>query len=358
VLYGDVPLIRVETLARLLEVSRGGEAVALLTVDLAEPAGYGRILRDADGRVTGIVEQKDATAQQLCLNEVNTGILAAPGSRLKQWLTRLDNANAQGEYYLTDVIAMAVADGVEVVTTQPDGPDEVMGVNDRLQLAHLERCYQRREARRLMLGGVTLADPGRLDVRGEVTAGRDVSIDVNVILEGRVELGERVSVGANTVLRNVRIDADALIHPNCVIEDAVIGGGCRIGPFARIRPETQLAAQVHVGNFVEIKKSRVAYGSKINHLSYVGDAEIGSRVNIGAGTITCNYDGAHKHKTVIGDDVFVGSDSQLVAPVNIGNGATVGAGSTITRDVPPGELALSRVRQETRRGWKRPVKKQ
>jgi len=356
VLYGDVPLIRAETLRRLVGLA-GPDALALISVELDDPTGYGRILRDAAGHVTRIVEQKDASPEELPVREANTGILAVPAGRLKGWLAALGNDNAQGEYYLTDVIGMAVAQGLPVHTVQPASHHEVLGVNNRLQLAELERAYQRREADRLMLAGVALADPARLDVRGEVVAGRDVFVDVNVVLEGRVVLGDGVRVGPNNLIRDAEIGAGAEVLANCVIEGAVIGPGSRIGPFSRVRPETRLAAGVHVGNFVEIKKSNVGEGSKINHLSYVGDSEVGRNVNVGAGTITCNYDGAHKHRTVIGDDAFIGSDTQLVAPVTVGAGATIGAGSTITRDAPPGELTLSRVPQTTRSGYQRPRKK-
>jgi len=356
VLYGDVPLIGVQTLSGLLSLARP-ETLALLTVDLEDPTGYGRVLRDSDGRVVRIVEQKDATAEHLRVRESNTGILAAPAGRLRGWLGALRNHNAQGEYYLTDVIEMAVAQGLAVHTVRPATALEVLGVNDRAQLATLERAYQRAQAERLMLAGVTLADPARLDLRGEVVTGRDVFIDVNVVIEGRVSIGDGARVGPNTYLRDAVLGPGVEVLPNCVIEGATVGAGCRVGPFSRLRPETTLAERVHIGNFVEIKKSAVGDGSKVNHLSYVGDSDIGRNVNVGAGTITCNYDGASKHKTVIGDGAFIGSDTQLVAPVTVGAGATIGAGSTITRDAPPGELTLSRVPQTTRPGWQRPVKK-
>jgi bifunctional UDP-N-acetylglucosamine pyrophosphorylase/glucosamine-1-phosphate N-acetyltransferase len=355
VLYGDVPLIKADTLSHLMQQAERG-SLSVLTATLDDPRGYGRILRDAQGRLVGIVEQKDASEEQRQICEINTGFLAAPAERMRAWLARLDNTNAQGEYYLTDVIAMAAGDGVAVDSTTADNEYEILGVNDRVQLASLERVYQRNQAERLMRSGVTLADPERLDVRGAVDAGQDCYIDVNVVFEGEVTLGERVHIGPNCVIRNASIGDDVQILANCVIEEGVIGQQSRIGPFARIRPETQLEERVHIGNFVEIKKSRIASGSKVNHLSYIGDTHMGSRVNIGAGTITCNYDGAYKHLTEIGDDVFVGSDTQLVAPVKVGDGATIGAGSTITRDVPPGELTLSRSPQQTRAGWKRPVK--
>ena len=346
VLYGDVPLVRPETLGALL-----------LTVDLGDPTGYGRIVRDGDGNITRIVEHKDADAAQRAITEINTGILAVPGRLLRRWLARLDNGNAQGEYYLTDIVAMAVADDVEVVSAQPRSALEVSGVNDKSQLSVVEREFQREQAERLMQEGVTFLDPARFDLRGTLKAGRDVVIDVNAVIVGDVELGDRVQVGANVHLVNARIGNDVAILPNCIIEDAVIGEGCRIGPFARIRPETELAAHVHVGNFVEIKKTTVAEGSKINHLTYVGDSSIGSRVNIGAGTITCNYDGANKYRTIIGDDAFIGSNTALVAPVTVAEGATIGAGSTISRDVPPGKLTLARAKQLTVPGWQRPTKK-
>jgi bifunctional UDP-N-acetylglucosamine pyrophosphorylase/glucosamine-1-phosphate N-acetyltransferase len=355
VLYGDVPLTSMDTLARLI---RSGEntVLSLLTVTLEQPAGYGRIVRDEEGRIQRIVEQKDASEQELVIDEINTGILVADRSRLQGWLERLDNDNAQGEFYLTDIVAMAVADGVDVHSARPADRYEVMGVNDRLQLAELERHYQRVQAERLMREGVSLRDPARFDLRGSLTVGTDVEIDINVLIEGTVSLGNRVRIGANTVIRNSHIAEGVEILENCVIEDASVGQGSRIGPFSRIRPETELAAQVHIGNFVEIKKSSVGKGSKINHLSYVGDTSVGQRVNIGAGTITCNYDGANKYRTLIGDDAFIGSDTQLVAPVEVGAGATIGAGSTITRDAPAETLTLSRAKQTSHQGWKRPVK--
>ncbi|QKT03598.1 bifunctional UDP-N-acetylglucosamine diphosphorylase/glucosamine-1-phosphate N-acetyltransferase GlmU [Ectothiorhodospiraceae bacterium 2226] len=353
VLYGDVPLVEVDTLRRLLAAEG---ALALMTATLKDPTGYGRIQRDADGRVHGIVEQKDAGPEQLAIREVNTGILAADAARLGDWLARVDNSNAQGEYYLTDVVGLAATEGVEVASAQPDSIDEILGVNDRSQLAHLERVYQRRAAERLMRAGVTLRDPARFDLRGTLEAGQDVTIDVNVIIEGRVVLGSGVSVGAHCVLKDVTIADGAQIAAHSVLDGAEVGAGARIGPFARLRPGARLAAAVHVGNFVEVKASEVGEGSKINHLSYVGDAHVGAGVNIGAGTITCNYDGANKHRTVIGDGAFIGSDTQLVAPVTVGPGATIGAGSTITRDTPADELTLSRSPQRTVKGWQRPVK--
>ena len=356
VLYGDVPLIRAASLAGLVAKAEQG-ALTVLSAVLDEPQGYGRLLRDSSGRLTGIVEQKDASASELEIREINTGFIAAPAASLRRWLQRLDNNKAQGEYYLTDVVALAAAEGGPVETVAAADRFEILGVNDRVQLAALERCFQRRQAERLMRAGVTVADPARIEVRGDLQAGSDCELDINGVFEGEVRLGERVRVGPNCLIRNTSIGNDVEILANCVIEDCVIGNGSRIGPFARIRPETELAEQVHIGNFVEIKKSRIASGSKINHLSYIGDTHMGSRVNVGAGTIVCNYDGANKHLTQIGNDVFIGSDTQLVAPVKVGDGATIGAGSTITREVPPGELTLSRSPQQTRPGWKRPVKK-
>lgn len=356
VLYGDVPLIQADTLRHLLVHAENG-GVSVLTATLNDPSGYGRIMRDADGKLLGIVEQKDASEEQLNIREINTGFLAAPASRLRGWLERLDNSNTQREYYLTDVIAMAVADGVAVASVSVANEYEILGVNDRVQLSTLERIYQRSEAERLMRSGVTLADPARFDVRGDISVGQDCFIDTNVILDGTVNLGNNVTIGPNCLIQNCIIGDNVEILSHCVIQDADIGAASRIGPFARIRPETRLADHVHVGNFVEIKKSSVAAGSKINHLSYIGDTRMGEKVNVGAGTITCNYDGANKHLTEIGDDVFIGSDTQLVAPVKVGDGATIGAGSTITREVPSGELVLSRSPQQIRPGWKRPLKK-
>jgi bifunctional UDP-N-acetylglucosamine pyrophosphorylase/glucosamine-1-phosphate N-acetyltransferase len=355
-LYGDVPLIGEQTLQRLLAAGESG-ALALLTAELDEPTGYGRIVRDPQGRVQRIVEQKDASSAERVIREINTGMLAATVEHLHDWIGRLDNDNAQGEFYLTDIVGFAVADGVAVATTQPESRLEIEGINDKRQLAELERAWQARQAQQYLLDGLTLRDPARFDVRGELHFGRDVEIDINVLIEGRVELGDRVRIGPHCVLKDCVVGADTRIHANSVIEDSWLGTQCDIGPFARLRPATELAERVKVGNFVEIKKSTVASDSKINHLSYVGDASVGARVNIGAGTITCNYDGANKHRTVIGDDVFIGSDTQLVAPVHIGDGATIGAGSTITRDAPTAALTLSRNEQCSRPDWKRPVKK-
>jgi bifunctional UDP-N-acetylglucosamine pyrophosphorylase/glucosamine-1-phosphate N-acetyltransferase len=355
ILYGDVPLLKKATVEQLIPLAEAG-GLGLLTVALADPQGYGRIVRDEAGRVVRIVEEKDATPAERAITEVNTGILAVRGSHLKRWLDRLENRNTQKEYYLTDIIGMAVAEGMAVTTTQPSSPDEVLGVNNRQQLAYLERVFQKAQAERLMAEGVTLRDPARFDLRGELDTGRDVEIDVNVILEGRVRLGERVLIGPNAVIRDSEIGDDVEILANCVIEHAVIGRGSRIGPFARIRPETRIAEEVHIGNFVEIKKSAIAARSKVNHLSYIGDTLIGSEVNVGAGTITCNYDGANKHQTVIEDGAFIGSDTQLVAPVRVGKNATIGAGSTITKNAPDNALTLSRTKQVTVEFWQRPTK--
>lgn len=356
VLYGDVPLIRAETLRSLLSCLQDN-GLALLTAKVNEPQGYGRIIRDSKNEVISIVEEKDANDEQRLVNEVNTGMLALHQSLLNKCLSSLDNNNAAGEYYLTDIISIAVNEGVKVKTVMPDSIEEVLGINDRVQLAEIERFYQLRQVKALMKSGVTVHDPARLDIRGELSCGQDSVIDVNVILEGEVTIGCGVTIGSNTVIKNSRIADDVVINENCVIENSDIAARCQIGPFARIRPETVLAEEVRIGNFVEIKKSNVQKGSKVNHLSYVGDANVGKNVNIGAGTITCNYDGANKYRTEIGDDVFVGSDTQLIAPIKIGAGATIGAGSTITRDVLPGELALSRTKQSVKEGWKRPVKK-
>lgn len=356
VMYGDVPLVSRATLAPLCSLAEQGMA-ALLTAELDDPTGYGRILHHADGSICGIVEEKDASASERSLNEINTGFIAAPAARLRGWVEALDNNNAQGEFYLTDVIARAVTEGTSVRGVMAEDITEVLGINDRKQLAVQERCFQARQAERCLQAGVTLIDPARFDLRGTLTAGEDVLIDVNAVLQGTIVLGNRVSIGPNVVLCNATVGDDVTILANCVIDDAEIGNGSRIGPFARLRPETRLSSNTHVGNFVEIKKSDVGTGSKINHLSYIGDTTVGADVNIGAGTITCNYDGANKHRTIIGDHVFIGSDTQLVAPVEIGQGATIGAGSTITHDVQANELTLSRAPQQTRTGWKRPVKK-
>lgn len=355
VLYGDVPLTRHETLEGLVG-TLDDNTLGLLTVTMDNPQGYGRIVRNADGDVQSIVEQKDASAEQQQIREVNTGILAVSARHLKSWLPTLSNSNAQGEYYLTDIIAMAVAQGLGVSVSQPENPFEVQGVNNRLQLAELERWYQRQQADRLMTEGATLADPARVDVRGELNIGNDLWIDVNVVFEGKVSLGSNVSIGPGCVIKDATIADGAEIKANSVIEGAVIGANAQIGPFARIRPGTELAANTKVGNFVETKKAIVGEGSKINHLSYVGDASLGRNVNVGAGTITCNYDGVNKYQTVLGDGVFVGSNTALVAPVTVAAEATIGAGSTITRDVADHELAVARGRQRNIAGWEKPKK--
>ncbi len=358
ILYGDVPLLKIETV-KLLINNVNEQSLALLTVDLANPTGYGRIVRNEAGQVIKIVEEKDATEYERTIKEGNTGIMAVQGKPLKKWLGQLNNSNVQGEYYLTDVIEMAVADEFTVITSQPQTEDEVLGVNNRIQLSHLERVYQQEQANKLMEQGVTMRDPLRFDQRGEmVTLGQDIEIDINVILEGKNQIGSHVKIGANTQIKNSIIGDHVEILANCVIEDAFIGAGSRIGPYARLRPESVLAENVHIGNFVELKKTTVAAGSKINHLSYIGDTAVGAQVNIGAGTITCNYDGVNKFKTIIEDGAFIGSNSQLVAPVIIGKNATIGAGSTITKDTPDNQLTLSRAKQMSIAGWQRPVKKE
>ena len=358
ILYGDVPLLKLETIQTLLG-NVTDKALALLTVNLDQPFGYGRIVRNTAGQAIKIVEEKDATPAEKLITEGNTGILAVQGQSLKKWLNQLNTSNVQGEYYLTDVIEMAVADQISIVTCQPETEDEVLGVNNRIQLSHLERVYQLQQAHNLMEQGVTLKDPLRFDQRGSIESlGQDIEIDINVIFEGKNSIGNHVKIGANTQIKNSIIGDHVEILANCVIEDAVIGQGCKIGPFARLRPESVLAEEVHIGNFVEIKKSSVAAGSKINHLSYIGDTTVGSKVNIGAGTITCNYDGVNKSRTIIEDGAFIGSNSQLVAPVTIGKNATIGAGSTITKDSPENQLTLSRAKQMSIPGWQRPVKQE
>ncbi len=356
VLYGDVPLVRVETLKNLVEQS-SERSIGLLTVRLQDPTGYGRIVRDGAGNVVRIVEQKDANTKERAINEGNTGLMAMPASALKRWLATLRNDNAQGEYYLTDVVVMAVREGMKINAAIAPTEVEVRGVNDKVQLAELESAYRAQKATELMLNGVTVVDPARIDVRGEVSAGRDVFIDVNVVLIGRVELADRVRIGPNCVLKDCSIGADTEIHPNCVIDRSRIGPRNSIGPFARIRPESVLHEEVHIGNFVEVKKSEIGAGSKANHLTYLGDATLGRKVNIGAGTVTVNYDGANKWRTEIGDNAFVGSGSMLVAPLKIGANANTGAGSTITKEVPAGKLTVARARQVTIEGWTRPQKK-
>ncbi len=357
ILYGDVPLLKLDTVKKLLS-NVSDQSMGLLTMNLTDPKGYGRIVRNEANHVQKIVEEKDASEQEKIINEVNTGIMAVKGDKLKSWLSRLQNNNAQGEFYLTDIIEMAVGEQIVVITNQPQTEDEVMGVNNRVQLSYLERVYQQEQALNLMEQGVTLSDPNRFDLRGQLEElGQDIEIDINVILEGTNRIGSYVKIGANTHIKNSKIGDNVIILDNCVIEDAVIGSGSRIGPFARLRPDTVLADHVHIGNFVEIKKTTVAEGSKINHLSYIGDTTVGSKVNIGAGTITCNYDGANKFQTIIEDGAFIGSDTQLVAPVTVGKNATIGAGSTITKDCHADQLTLSRVKQFAISGWQRPIKK-
>jgi bifunctional UDP-N-acetylglucosamine pyrophosphorylase/glucosamine-1-phosphate N-acetyltransferase len=353
VLYGDVPLTQPETLRRLIEVAH--DSLALLTVELDDPTGYGRIVREG-GAVRRIVEHKDATAEQRLLREVNTGIMAMPTRHLADWLGALKNDNAQGEYSLTDIIARAVPQGVAVRALQPAALWETLGVNSKVQLAELERIFQRTRAAALLEQGVSLADPARIDIRGTLECGRDVVIDVNCVFEGEVALGDRVGIGPNCVLRNVRIASDTRVEAFCHLDSADIGRNCRVGPYARLRPGAQLAEAVHIGNFCEVKASTIGANSKANHLSYIGDSEVGRNVNVGAGTITCNYDGVNKHRTVIEDDVFIGSDSQLIAPVRVRRGATLAAGTTLTKDAPENQLTLSRVQQVSVATWKRPVK--
>ncbi|OGA24502.1 MAG: UDP-N-acetylglucosamine diphosphorylase/glucosamine-1-phosphate N-acetyltransferase [Betaproteobacteria bacterium RIFCSPLOWO2_02_FULL_67_19] len=354
VLYGDVPLVHADTLRRLADAARGG--LAILTAEAPDPAGYGRIVRSSGGRVERVVEHKDATDAQLAIREVNVGFLAARASKLQAWLAKLENRNAQQEYYLPDVVARAVAEGTVVSAVKAADWYEVSGVNSRHDLALLERAYQNASARRLLEAGVALADLWRIDVRGHLECGRDVSIDVNCVFEGEVRLGDGVRIGPNCVLRDVSVAAGSEIHAFSLLENAEVGARCRIGPYARLRPGASLAEEVHIGNFVEVKASRFGAGSKANHLAYIGDAEVGSRVNIGAGTITCNYDGANKHRTVIEDDCFIGSDATLVAPVRLAKGSYIGAGSTISKDTPAGELTVARARQTTVPRWKPPKK--
>ncbi len=355
ILAGDVPLLTPNTLARLISATPQKE-MAVLTVEMDDPTGYGRIVRK-NGSVHCIVEQKDASSEQQALKEINTGVILAPGDKLKSWLSKLGNNNSQGEYYLTDVIAMAVADGIEVHGIKADSSEEVMGINDKKQLAQAERALQARLVDELMQQGVGFADPSRVDIRGTLKCGKDVFIDINAIFEGDVELGDGTKIESNNLIRNSKLGANTVVHSNCHIEGATTGRACEIGPFARMRPGAELANNVKVGNFVEIKKSTVADGSKVNHLTYIGDTEIGKGVNVGAGTITCNYDGANKHKTKIGDGAFIGSGVELVAPVEIGAGATIGAGSTITRNAPDDALTLERATQKSIEGWIKPTKK-
>lgn len=355
ILYGDVPLTKKSTLEKLLAATPE-KGLAVLTVNLDDPSGYGRMLRE-NGKLVGIVEQKDATPEQLAIQEINTGIMAANGELLKRWLSNLSNNNAQGEYYLTDIVAMAHSEGVEITSAQPDHPMEVEGANNRVQLAALERAYQAWQAETLMINGASLADPARIDVRGTVKTGQDVQIDVNVIFEGDVVIGDDVVIGPNCVLKNCTIGDGVVVKANTLIEDAQVAAKCTLGPFARLRPGAVMEEDSHIGNFVEMKKSRLGKGSKANHLTYLGDAEVGEKVNIGAGTITCNYDGVNKSKTIIGDNAFIGSNSSLVAPVEIGATATVGAGSVITAKVESEQLAVARGKQRNLDGWQRPVKK-
>lgn len=354
IMYGDVPLVLSDTIATL--ASAATEGPAILTVNEADPGGYGRIIRDPAGAIVAIVEEKDADEEQRRINEVNTGLLACPVKQLGPWLDALKSNNAQGEYYLTDIVASAVADGVKVTAVIADSATEVMGINDKQQLAVAERAYQVREAARLLQHGVTLIDPARIDIRGSLSCGSDVSIDINTVFSGEVSLGDNVSIGPNCVISDCSIAAGTLVAANCVLESSQVGEACNIGPFARLRPNADIKTGARVGNFVEIKNTSLGEGSKANHLTYLGDAEIGSGVNVGCGTIICNYDGANKHKTIIGDNAFIGSGVELVAPVTVGAGATVGAGSTIGKDVPPGELTLERSRQKTIPGWQRPKK--
>jgi bifunctional UDP-N-acetylglucosamine pyrophosphorylase/glucosamine-1-phosphate N-acetyltransferase len=355
VLYGDVPRIATGTLRSLVDAAAENQ-LALLTQEVEDAKGYGRIVRDASGRVARIVEERDASEAERAIREVNTGVVAAPFAKLEAWLAGLTNDNVQGEYYLTDIVAAAVAESYPVAVRRPQSPTECLGVNSKRELARIERLLQMDRAQALLDAGVTLADPARVDVRGELACGRDVSIDVNCIFEGKVALGDGVKIGANCILRDVTVGEGTEIRPFSLLEEASVGANARIGPYARIRPGTQLADEVHIGNFVEVKASAIGRASKANHLAYVGDATVGKGVNIGAGTITCNYDGANKHRTVIEDDVQIGSDVQLVAPVTIGRGATIGAGATITKDAPPGELTVTEKKQVTRPGWKRPQK--
>ncbi|MDX2413232.1 MAG: bifunctional UDP-N-acetylglucosamine diphosphorylase/glucosamine-1-phosphate N-acetyltransferase GlmU [Woeseiaceae bacterium] len=355
ILFGDVPLLTAATLERLLKQTPDNE-LAVLSVDMDDPSGYGRIVRDGE-HVVGLVEQKDASEAELAIAEINTGVMLCPAEPLKRWLKNLGNDNAQGEYYLTDVIAMAVRDGTGVKGIKADSWVEVMGINDKKQLAEAERALQARLVDELMAQGVGFADPARVDIRGKLTCGKDVFIDINAVFEGHVTLGDGVHIESNNLVRDSKLGAGTVVHSNCHIENSTTGDNCEIGPFARMRPGAALANNVKVGNFVEIKKSTIADGSKINHLSYIGDSEVGTGVNVGAGTITCNYDGANKHKTTIGDNVFIGSGVNLVAPVEIGKGATIGAGSTITKPAPDDQLTIERSKQITIKGWKKPVKK-
>lgn len=354
ILYGDVPLVQTDTLQALLAASDNG--LALLTEEVDDPSGYGRIVRDARNRVLTIVEEKDATTTQRQIREINTGMLVAPTLKLKQWLSQLSNHNAQGEYYLTDIVEFAAKDGVTINTVAPKASYETQGVNSREQQAQLERMWQRELASRQLKGGVAIADPNRFDQRGELVCGQDVYIDIGCVFEGMVVLGDGVKIGAHCILKDVTVGAGTEIHPFSHLQQADIGKDAQIGPYARVRPGTRLDDEVHIGNFVEVKNSNIQAQSKANHLAYIGDADIGRRVNVGAGTITCNYDGANKHRTTIEDDAFIGSDTQLVAPVRVGKGATLGAGTTLTQDAPANKLTISRAPQKTLENWQRPVK--
>jgi bifunctional UDP-N-acetylglucosamine pyrophosphorylase/glucosamine-1-phosphate N-acetyltransferase len=356
ILFGDVPLVQAATMQRLIDAAANGDALGVLSVRMKDPTGYGRIVRDRAGTVARIVEHRDANQKERAIDEVNTGLMAASAQRMREWLAQLRNDNAQGEYYLTDVVVMAAKSGLKVNAILADSEDEVLGVNDKVQLAEVEAIYRKRRAIGLMLQGVTLVDPARFDARGPVTVGRDVHIDVNVVFEGVVKLGDRVRIGPNVVIRDSEIGDDTVVFPSCVIDRASIGPNCNIGPFARFRPSSSLAQGVHIGNFVEVKNSILGAGAKANHLTYLGDATVGESVNVGAGTITCNYDGVNKWRTEIGAGAFIGSGAMLVAPVKIGAGATIGAGSTITKDAPDDKLTLERSKQLTLDGWKRPVK--
>ncbi len=356
VLYGDVPLIHSSSLQSLLAASNG-ERLGLLTINLANPSGYGRIIRDGFGSIQAIVEDKDASSEQLAINEVNTGIMAIPGNQASRWINSLKNDNVQREFYLTDIVSMAVAEDTPVVHVQPQIPIEVEGVNSRVQLMELERARQRQLANNLMINGVTVIDPARLDIRGDIKTGQDITLDINVVLEGDVELADNVYIEPGCIIRNSVIGEGAVIKASSIVENAQVAAGCEVGPFARLRPGTELQEKARVGNFVEVKKTVIGKGSKVNHLSYIGDSEVGDGVNIGAGTITCNYDGINKSRTVIGDGAFIGSNSSLVAPVTVGHGATVGAGSTITKNISGDQLAIARGRQRNIDGWQRPTKK-
>ncbi len=357
ILYGDVPLIHADTLAQLVKLyEENPQGIALMTCDFNDPTGYGRIVRDENNQVTGIVEQKDANDQQKLITEINTGILCCNSDQLKKWIGQLNNDNAQQEYYLTDIIEMAAKDGQRIDTAQPVNLYEIEGINTLRQLSELERTWQRELANQLMEAGVTLLDPNRFDIRGKLTCGTAVTIDINFIAEGNVTIEKGAKIGANVILKNCTVGANSEIKPNSIVEDSMIGTNCSAGPFARLRPLTEMQNNSHVGNFVEIKKSTLGEGTKAGHLSYIGDSEIGQNVNVGAGTITCNYDGANKFKTIIEDDAFIGSDTQLIAPVTVGKGATIGAGTTVSNDVQPGALCISRVKQKQIEDWARPTK--